>query len=186
MPLESIVEGLDDDFFLPEQPGDAERQPSLAEADLPAQGFDLVTLWDVIEHSEDPGADLGAAVRLLKPGGRLFVQTPNASWVRFKVACARFLPAFLLRSFLTPYGLLLPEQHLQYYSLATLRRQLAACGCAMVDHFEIDWAEPAGSALARAVYALVFAQARLVSALTRGRWCSNIGLSVLARPADHT
>jgi hypothetical protein len=55
----------------------------------------------------------------------------------------------------------------------------------MVGLLEADWAEPGGSSVARAMYALVFAQARLVSALSRGGWCSNIGLSVLARPADH-
>lgn len=41
------------------------------------QSFDLVTLWDVIEHLPDPQATLAVAARLLKPGGLLVAKTPN-------------------------------------------------------------------------------------------------------------
>lgn len=39
--------------------------------------FDLVTLWDVIEHVADPGALLGQCARALKPGGVVALKTPN-------------------------------------------------------------------------------------------------------------
>jgi SAM-dependent methyltransferase len=42
--------------------------------DLDAQ-YDLVTLWDVIEHVPDPAALLQALATRLAPGGTLFVQT---------------------------------------------------------------------------------------------------------------
>lgn len=46
--------------------------------DLPeAQRFDVVTLWDVIEHLEDPMTVLAAAVQRLKPGGHLILETGN-------------------------------------------------------------------------------------------------------------
>lgn len=38
---------------------------------------DVVTLWCVVAHVPDPRAVLADAVRLLKPGGRLLMTTPN-------------------------------------------------------------------------------------------------------------
>jgi SAM-dependent methyltransferase len=38
---------------------------------------DLVTLWCVVAHVPDPRAVLADALRLLKPGGRLLMTTPN-------------------------------------------------------------------------------------------------------------
>lgn len=38
--------------------------------------FDVVTLWDVIEHVNAPAATLEAATKLLRPGGMLFIDTP--------------------------------------------------------------------------------------------------------------
>ena len=37
--------------------------------------FDVVTLWDVIEHVQDPRGMLGAAFRLLRPGGIIALTT---------------------------------------------------------------------------------------------------------------
>ena len=45
---------------------------------LPAGGVDLVTLWDVIEHSSEPGGLLQEARAALAPGGALFLETPDA------------------------------------------------------------------------------------------------------------
>jgi 2-polyprenyl-6-hydroxyphenyl methylase/3-demethylubiquinone-9 3-methyltransferase len=41
-----------------------------------ARTFNIVTLWDVIEHVNFPAATLRAAVGLLKPGGHLLIDTP--------------------------------------------------------------------------------------------------------------
>lgn len=38
--------------------------------------FDIVTLWDVIEHVNYPYATISAAAKLLKPGGLMFLDTP--------------------------------------------------------------------------------------------------------------
>jgi hypothetical protein len=37
--------------------------------------YDLVTLWDVIEHLSDPRAELQAAHRLIRPGGTIVLST---------------------------------------------------------------------------------------------------------------
>jgi len=39
--------------------------------------FDLVTLWDVIEHVNFPRETLAGVFRLLRPGGVLFLDTPS-------------------------------------------------------------------------------------------------------------
>ena len=39
--------------------------------------FDIITLNNVVEHLHDPGAVLGACHRLLKPGGHIWLDTPN-------------------------------------------------------------------------------------------------------------
>jgi 2-polyprenyl-3-methyl-5-hydroxy-6-metoxy-1,4-benzoquinol methylase len=44
-------------------------------------GYDLLTMYDIIEHPLDPLAFLRKAHRLLRPGGLLAVDTPNATYV---------------------------------------------------------------------------------------------------------
>ena len=48
---------------------------TLQEARLAADHFDVVTLWDVIEHVPEPVPLLAEAARVLKPGGRLVLTT---------------------------------------------------------------------------------------------------------------
>lgn len=60
--LEVVVDTLDN--FRDQQPRGA--------------GWDLITLWDVIEHVPDPVAVLQAAFDLLVPGGRVILLTPRA------------------------------------------------------------------------------------------------------------
>ena len=48
---------------------------------LPAASFDVVTLWEVIEHVPNPRGMLLEIHRLLKPAGVLLMSTPNSeSW----------------------------------------------------------------------------------------------------------
>jgi SAM-dependent methyltransferase len=70
---------------------------------------DVITCWDVIEHVEDPGAALRIMGAHLKPGGWLFLSTPDAgSWL------ARILGR--------RWHYLDPLQHINVFS----RRNLAA------------------------------------------------------------
>jgi SAM-dependent methyltransferase len=49
----------------------------IQEACFNAQSFDLITIWHVLEHTEDPGSVLGILYGLLKPQGVLVVEVPN-------------------------------------------------------------------------------------------------------------
>jgi SAM-dependent methyltransferase len=50
---------------------------SLASANFSPNYFSVVSFLDVIEHVEDPVADLKAALRIMRPGGVLVLATPN-------------------------------------------------------------------------------------------------------------
>jgi len=81
---------------------------------LPAQSFDILTFWDVVEHLPDPRATFAEAWRILKPGGWIVIQTLNVeSW-----------PARLLG----PHWPWLMEMHLYYFSPRTLARLLERVG----------------------------------------------------------
>jgi glycosyltransferase involved in cell wall biosynthesis/SAM-dependent methyltransferase len=51
----------------------------------PEARFDLITLWDVIEHLRAPWCDLRSLREVLKPGGRLLVSTMNTKSLRARL-----------------------------------------------------------------------------------------------------
>jgi SAM-dependent methyltransferase len=76
--------------------------------------FDFIVAWDVLEHLPEPAHRMLRLKTLLKPGGRLYLTTPDSSsWV------ARLTGE--------KWNMLLLE-HLWYFSPATLRRFLGRCG----------------------------------------------------------
>lgn len=52
-------------------------QGTLEGAQFPDAAFDVVTLWDILEHIPDPIAFLNEVQRILKPSGLVFLQSPN-------------------------------------------------------------------------------------------------------------
>ncbi len=89
-------------------------QGTLDTAGLPKAHFDVVTMWDVIEHLTDPREALDQAYRLLKPGGLLVVHTIDVDSLFARLMGARW-----------PW---LMEMHLYYFSRRTLRVMLEKCG----------------------------------------------------------
>src|SRR5260370_1674 len=81
---------------------------------FPDESFDVITLWDVIEHVTQPADLLNSIHRLLKRDGLLLVNYPDfGSWM------ARLLGQrwpFLL------------SVHLLYYTRTTITRQLQKAG----------------------------------------------------------
>ncbi len=47
------------------------------ESVFPPDSFDVVTMWHVLEHTEDPGAVLAQLRSWLKPDGMLVIEVPN-------------------------------------------------------------------------------------------------------------
>lgn len=54
-----------------------EKQGVLGEVKFKSGFFDVVTMWDVLEHVPDPAADLREVYRILKPGGMLVINYPD-------------------------------------------------------------------------------------------------------------
>jgi 2-polyprenyl-3-methyl-5-hydroxy-6-metoxy-1,4-benzoquinol methylase len=49
------------------------------------EAFDLITMWHVIEHMNNPLEQLKQACRILKPGGDIVVATPNIDSLSFSI-----------------------------------------------------------------------------------------------------
>lgn len=47
------------------------------------RSFDVVTIYDVLEHLAEPAKSLADIVKLIRPGGHLIVTVPNADRIRF-------------------------------------------------------------------------------------------------------
>ena len=60
-------------------------QSTLDQVSLPEGSFDVVTMWDVLEHLPRPVADLRKAYRLVRKGGWLILQIPNLESVGARV-----------------------------------------------------------------------------------------------------
>lgn len=58
---------------------------TLEETRLPESYFDVVTMWDVLEHLPDPLMDLVRLRRALRPGGLLVVRVPNVESLDAKI-----------------------------------------------------------------------------------------------------
>ncbi|MCS7156825.1 MAG: class I SAM-dependent methyltransferase [Blastocatellia bacterium] len=77
--------------------------------------FDVITLWEYLEHVPDPRTELHRFHQLLRPGGLLALSTPNAGQ-----RLVRRAPA-LWKEFK-------PPEHLSFFTAETLLRLLSACG----------------------------------------------------------
>lgn len=87
--------------------------------DLPSAAYDVVTIWDVVEHLPSPSAILNRVKDLVKPGGYLIltfpdIGSPSARWL------GRYWP-------------FLSSVHLYYFSKKTMRAMLKKHGFEMIE-----------------------------------------------------
>jgi 2-polyprenyl-3-methyl-5-hydroxy-6-metoxy-1,4-benzoquinol methylase len=89
---------------------------------LPTNAFDVIALFDVIEHLFDAHSTLQKIHQLLRPSGVLVISTPNIN----------ALSRFILDS---TWAVLSPFEHLYYFSEKTLKQTLRKAGFSHL-HFE--------------------------------------------------
>ena len=102
----------------------------LSELDLPESSFDVVTMYDLIEHTENPRQDLDQVFRVLKSGGVFFVLTPNDQALLRRIS--RVLFAASLQSFSSPMRRLYYPDHLSYFTAESLSQLLASTGFELI------------------------------------------------------
>lgn len=87
----------------------------------PPDSFDVVTLWDVIEHLPDPSSTMKLIPRILAPGGLLVLKTPNVDglYPRLSLRLARRLDF---------WGHAEPPGHLFQFSARTLEKMANQAG----------------------------------------------------------
>ena len=88
---------------------------TLHEAAFTPNSFDVITMMDVIEHVVEPRELVHEVYRLLRPGGVLFLITPNFNSLFVKLYGSN------------AYGIG-PDEHANYFQPATIRRLLADSG----------------------------------------------------------
>jgi SAM-dependent methyltransferase len=85
---------------------------------LPSDGFDVVTLFDVLEHIPDIQIFFAEVGRILKPGGLLVVQSPNIRSVMATLTKGKWV------------WLSLPD-HIYHFSTGSLSRFIESHGFAI-------------------------------------------------------
>jgi SAM-dependent methyltransferase len=99
-----------------EELGQPVKTCGLAEANFPDNSFDVVTCWEVIEHLPDPRTLLAEIARVLKPGGLLYMSTPDAGSLVARGSGKRWLGWYKV-----------PE-HLQFFDRGGLSRLASEVG----------------------------------------------------------
>jgi 2-polyprenyl-3-methyl-5-hydroxy-6-metoxy-1,4-benzoquinol methylase len=87
----------------------------LIEAAFAEQQFDLITMWDVLEHVHQPRATLLEAAKITRPGGKLILSLPNPEGLEARL----FGPLWA--------GWDCPR-HLYMFTISVLRHMLAITG----------------------------------------------------------
>jgi 2-polyprenyl-3-methyl-5-hydroxy-6-metoxy-1,4-benzoquinol methylase len=97
---------------------------TIFEMGLAGASFEVVTLWDVLEHTPDPQAVLEECRRVLKPGGLLIVNYPDIQSLVARLMGRRWV--FLL------------SVHLYYFTASTIRAMLEKSGFT-VQRSKLHW-----------------------------------------------
>jgi 2-polyprenyl-3-methyl-5-hydroxy-6-metoxy-1,4-benzoquinol methylase len=88
---------------------------NVEDAGFAGESFDLIYMSHSIEHMPDPVATLKVAAKLLRPGGKIQIETPNSDAYNFAKMATRWMP-------------LEAPRHLFLFSPDTLQKALRAAG----------------------------------------------------------
>jgi 2-polyprenyl-3-methyl-5-hydroxy-6-metoxy-1,4-benzoquinol methylase len=123
------VQGLDVSHFAAKYAAETfgfdVQQGSLLELHYPERAYDLITMWDVIEHVPDPKAYVEHIATLLKPGGLFSLATPDVDSLPAKLTGKRWV------------GYKLSEEHVYYFAPSTLTQMLNEAGFDVVDTYHV-------------------------------------------------
>ena len=119
------VEGLDVSKFatqyVQQHFGHVASNGSFTDVALAEGAYDLVTMFDVIEHVPDPQAYMRRAAQILRMGGVYELATPDVHSYPARLTGKRWI------------GYKLSEEHIYYFSVQTLTQMLDAAGFDVVN-----------------------------------------------------
>ena len=95
-------------------------QGSLENSNLQNLFFDLITMYDFIEHVIDPNLTIKTASEKIKPGGILVISTPDITSWHAKLMGKK-------------WGIIAPEEHLYYFSPVSIRFLLEKHGFGIME-----------------------------------------------------
>ena len=93
--------------------------------------FDIVTMWDVVDHDENPLELLKVVYRKMKKGGKLFIQTNVEDSLLYRLAHILYAFSFELIKYPIEKGY--PIHHSNYYSTKTLRNDIELAGFSVIE-----------------------------------------------------
>jgi 2-polyprenyl-3-methyl-5-hydroxy-6-metoxy-1,4-benzoquinol methylase len=98
----------------------------LSECHFPLETFDVITMYDLIEHLQNPIDDLRRVQSWLKPSGVLFVLTPNDDAFIRRIARMAYRCSFHIVQ--APMHTLYYPHHLSYFTSRSLRSLFEGVG----------------------------------------------------------
>ncbi|MBS3105500.1 class I SAM-dependent methyltransferase [Candidatus Woesearchaeota archaeon] len=122
---------------------------TLEKAKLKSDSFDVVTIFDVIEHLPDPKATLKEIRRVLKPNGFVVITTPNIGSMTAKILWKNWEEVRRVR------------EHIYFFSKSTLKKILESLGFEVLRtesagrYFSVKMAVERGKLYNKAIFILV-------------------------------
>jgi SAM-dependent methyltransferase len=104
--------------------GDFVRVGTLDDCNLSSDSYDLITSYHVIEHLIDPVSMLNEIYNLLKPGGIVFLETPNMESIGAMIRGAK-------------WSNIKPPEHINYFNPASLGCGLEKAGFSRIHTYTI-------------------------------------------------
>jgi len=105
-------------------------QKFLSELKLLESSFDVVTMYDLIEHTENPLREVEHVFRILKSGGVFFALTPNDQALLRRISRVLFTAS--MHSYSHPIRRLYYPDHLSYFTAESLSRLLGSAGFELI------------------------------------------------------
>jgi 2-polyprenyl-3-methyl-5-hydroxy-6-metoxy-1,4-benzoquinol methylase len=135
--------------------------------------YDIITYWDVLEHTPDPKNELVNVKKYLKDKGVLVLRVPSSGYALLK--------AFIMRNFLKTgkHKILDPPEHLFYFSKTAILRLLDDAGFKVIKIKPGRSMIPAGIS-ARIIKGWLFYLSKLIYFISYGKINFVIDITIYA------
>lgn len=132
--------------------------------ELPPRSFDVITMWDVIDHILHPDPLFRRCHTLLRDGGMFFLRTPNVT-----VQLLRARINKLTRGMRPNVNYLQARDHAHHYSMSSIRKLLERNGFTRIQFVHLQPVQyPDGAILMRAAKSIGFQLVRALAVFSKG------------------